>query len=474
MYSITFFRCFQPVTWRQKLLPIFKRYLNSSETATALRPFYFAVHPDLFGRYPKERSVNEESLKILHEYVSSLKTRQSLTKQPINLVFYIRDPNNQKRFKDIKITLKSNDIRKTVSTILQSCGLPLDYINTVPVQQKSQGIKWHLFNDELDWNNKADEKYKAPTQRSLRKWLEENYERVRTNQEASHLAQMEIDRLCEQIVSRVGVKTVRWENVWGNRHYIACLRTFSHLTESQPERMRNTMEGRTLIFGNETGVNLHGEIVLGSEDVTTEWINLLKWVHAYDPMIERLPKMEQELSGLLNSIQIVRRQKREFVMAQNYEVLLNKMLNSLRRCQDIVAKELGDQDLSHLALVVECESGPLALSNCGQLLIPASIPATIMIKFIVENSNRAATFLIDAKMHRFYLEQILDHCSNCLNVTSLQHDDAITPQQMTECCQRLLDSRHVINPLLQRARIKVSTFYTVMNDGEITIPWNWI
>lgn len=80
---------------------------------------------------------------------------------------------------------------------------------------------------------------------------------------------------------------------------------------------------------------------------------LLKSVHAYDPMIERLPRMEQELSRLLNDIRIERRQKREFVMAQNYEVLLNKMLNSLRRCQGVARHKLGDQDLSHLVMVVE-------------------------------------------------------------------------------------------------------------------------
>ena len=32
--------------------------------------------------------------------------------------------------------------------------------------------------------------------------------------------------------------------------------------------------GRTLVFGNVTGVNLHGEVVLGSEDVRTEWIRV--------------------------------------------------------------------------------------------------------------------------------------------------------------------------------------------------------
>ena len=63
--------------------------------------------------------------------------------------------------------------------------------------------------------------------------------------------------------------------------------------------------------------------------------------------------MEEELSHLLRNIQIVRRQKQEFVMAQTYEVLLNKMLNYLRRSQDHVTQQLGDQDLSHLVMVVE-------------------------------------------------------------------------------------------------------------------------
>ena len=63
--------------------------------------------------------------------------------------------------------------------------------------------------------------------------------------------------------------------------------------------------------------------------------------------------MENELSSLLNNMRIMRREKREFVMAQTYEVLLNKMLNSLRRSQSLVEHMLGSQDLSNLVLVVE-------------------------------------------------------------------------------------------------------------------------
>ena len=80
---------------------------------------------------------------------------------------------------------------------------------------------------------------------------------------------------------------------------------------------------------------------------------LLQSIHAHDPMIERFPRMENELSSLLNNMRIMRREKREFVMAQTYEVLLNKMLNSLRRSQSLVEHMLGSQDLSNLVLVVE-------------------------------------------------------------------------------------------------------------------------
>lgn len=31
------------------------RYMTTTEVSTALRPFYFTVHPDLFGQYPSQR-----------------------------------------------------------------------------------------------------------------------------------------------------------------------------------------------------------------------------------------------------------------------------------------------------------------------------------------------------------------------------------------------------------------------------------
>jgi len=51
---------------------IIRRSLSSSQVSTALRPFYFLVHPDLFGRWPQEQAVNEASLKQLKSYLKSV------------------------------------------------------------------------------------------------------------------------------------------------------------------------------------------------------------------------------------------------------------------------------------------------------------------------------------------------------------------------------------------------------------------
>ena len=72
--------------------------ITSSEALRALRPFYLAVHPDLFAHHPQERSTNEDSLKRLNSYLDALEsgcgqghvTTHALRPKPIHLTFFIR------------------------------------------------------------------------------------------------------------------------------------------------------------------------------------------------------------------------------------------------------------------------------------------------------------------------------------------------------------------------------------------------
>ena len=80
--------------------------LTSQEVATALRPFIFSIHPDRFWRYPKEKNVNEASLKKLNEFLESNRNRSATGNETVT--FYMQNNNNNKNaLKVVEIKLNS-------------------------------------------------------------------------------------------------------------------------------------------------------------------------------------------------------------------------------------------------------------------------------------------------------------------------------------------------------------------------------
>uniref|UniRef100_A0A2K6T1U3 T cell activation inhibitor, mitochondrial n=1 Tax=Saimiri boliviensis boliviensis TaxID=39432 RepID=A0A2K6T1U3_SAIBB len=78
----------------EKILPHwfpYSRALSGAEAVNALRPFYFAVHPDFFGQHPIEREVNENSLKRLSVYLENLQKPGFKSLKPTQLTFYVRE-----------------------------------------------------------------------------------------------------------------------------------------------------------------------------------------------------------------------------------------------------------------------------------------------------------------------------------------------------------------------------------------------
>ena len=61
-----------------------------------------------------------------------------------------------------------------------------------------------------------------------------------------------------------------------------------------------------------------------------------------------------------------------------------------------------------------------------------------------------------------------------LELSELTKDATVSPQQMTACCQRLVDQHWTFLSSLEGCRVRISHYYTVMQDGQICIPWDWI
>ena len=133
------------------------RHVSSNQVSSALRPFYFAVHPDLFGQHPVERCVNENSLKVLNNHIETLMLTGAVP--ATRLKFYLRKNGVVGKFEPVHISLVGQkNVKDTLRSILSACKLPTDYVDALPTastvppktgfkiqDQPSQGISNPIF-----------------------------------------------------------------------------------------------------------------------------------------------------------------------------------------------------------------------------------------------------------------------------------------------------------------------------------------
>lgn len=136
---------FKSPSWNQ-LPPRFVVQTRALTIQTALRPFFFMVHPDLFGNHPREREVNENSLQVLSAYLESLDKGYAPRTQQSSISFYLRNKDTNKKsdksFKLVSVPLnqQQRDAKTFVRNILKICDLSRDDIDKVD-QLKSRSPK---------------------------------------------------------------------------------------------------------------------------------------------------------------------------------------------------------------------------------------------------------------------------------------------------------------------------------------------
>nr|KAF6335870.1 T cell activation inhibitor, mitochondrial [Pipistrellus kuhlii] len=127
------------------------RAFSGAEAVNALRPFYFAVHPDFFGQHPREREVNENSLQRLSVYLENLQKPGFKSLKPTQLTFYVREtdqnssdghePFSTLGFRTVKFTLHTRDLQSTVLYILNSCSLSVEHVQSLNSNVRPQPPK---------------------------------------------------------------------------------------------------------------------------------------------------------------------------------------------------------------------------------------------------------------------------------------------------------------------------------------------
>ncbi|XP_060680220.1 T-cell activation inhibitor, mitochondrial isoform X3 [Hemiscyllium ocellatum] len=421
--------------------------LSVAEAVNALRPFYFAVHPDFFGQYPREREVNENSLKQLNSYLECMQRPGRKTLQPTKLTFYIRDtssdPNapqhhvNTSGFRPVTFTLQNKDLLSVVVTILKSCSLSTDHVQDAQIDKGlPQQTGTIPFGRPIRW----DKTYYTVT----------GYRDP--EEELDCTVHME--------------PALGWQRSWGVAHRCSQLHSLARFIQQNSPELHN-IKGCTLIFADNSGMNAAGQIMLGTVDVHHHWAKLLERLPIYYDLHSHLSVLKERTSYLLGDVELIYDEDLQpTVMLEDYYRMLKTFYQNLIVIQPL----FHPRSLKGLQIILQNDSSAPSLLKAGQLSIPVTCDPTTLQWFIQAHSQRARTYLRKEEELELKQKTLIRDCTERFGLQRLYKEPSVSSQQMVKCCQRLLEG-HIGE--LQGMHLCISHFYTVLQDGDLCVPWDW-
>ncbi|KAL7732823.1 hypothetical protein ACLKA6_005957 [Drosophila palustris] len=462
---------------------MFRRAL-SSDLTTALRPFYFAVHPDLFGQHPEQRQTNENSLKLLSAHLEALYQHSYPNEDAKVLKFYVRESTSAEKrdsFKLVQIRMDkgTRDPQRFIQNLLESCNLSTDYIKTVKptMQQKPQESMANQPSHDYHYNMEfADFERRVRNEAASRRpvlstWLAENAATARQRAKETAKLEVEIDKLKDVLVKDLQLSDARYECGWNIEHYRGCLKSLQRLTQTHRAEL-STLRNRVVVFAPFTGISLEGYVMLFTGDVQSNWIDFIKNIPQHDSYLNVVPLYELALSQVLRGMQIGRRKFMPKTQARGYANYLMKVTTSLN---DFLSKQAYPDKwpakLQEFTIVVESEAGPLMVSPTGQFITPATCPGAILVDFITQNMKLAHERMAKYATDKYLEQNLIEECIRELKLQALTKDDAVTPDKMISA---LTDLRRCQPQHFEHLKLHISHYYSVLTDGIVCIPWDFM
>ncbi|XP_017333597.2 T-cell activation inhibitor, mitochondrial isoform X1 [Ictalurus punctatus] len=466
------------------------RTLSGADTVNALRPFYFAVHPDFFGQHPREREVNENSLKRLNGYLESLQKPGFRSVKPTKLTFYLREVRGETEsnndvlcsgFRLVTFTLQAKDVLCAVVDVLKSCSLSVEHMQgllTARAQSQNsaqQGgtpfyrpIKWdktyYAFTGFRDPEEELEQAKKVETTLSL--WLRNNEPEATKKQKASIPRRAELNRLKRELIEKLGLLDIRWQRKWGVAHRCCQMQSLSRLSSQNPEAMHN-LRGHTVVFTDQSGMNVSGHVMLGTMDVHHQWTKLFERLPSYSRLLQQTEWLKDRISFLLGGMQVIHMERVGLALPleDHYSTLntFHKRLLPHRLA-------LHPRSLQGLAMTLENDRSSPSLHEMGHFIVPTMYDPVYLQNFLQSNAQEAHRRLQHKLQLQVEEEDVVSICVQGLSLQSLSKEPSVSSSQMIPCCRRLIEER---SPYMQGLHLCVSHFYSVMQDGDLCIPWDW-
>ncbi|XP_053121703.1 T-cell activation inhibitor, mitochondrial [Hemicordylus capensis] len=465
------------------------RALSGADAVNALRPFYFAVHPDFFGQHPREREINENSLKRLNGYLENLQKPGFRTFKPTQLTFYVREreqnPSKVQEsfgasgFRAVSFTLRTRDLLSTVLDILNSCSLSTEHVPSLNgnadtrSNQRAQGtfrrpIKWdktyYSFTGFKDPEEELEQAQRMET--TLRSWLNNNQKSAVKKLKDSLPLRKELDRLKDELSQQLQLSDIRWQRSWGVAHRCSQLHSLSRLAQQSPEAPRNA-KGRTVIFTDRSGMSAAGYVMLGTMDVHHHWTKIFERLPSYSALQRKVLLLEDRISHLLGGIQVTYIEELQpMLTVEEYYSTLDSFHNRVRNSR----LPFHPRSLCGLQMILESDRYAPSLHELGHFIIPTVCDPAALQWFIIAKAQQARENLKRKEELMVLEKELIEASAERFDLQRLYKEPSVSSVQMIHSCNRLLKASL---PYLQGMRLCISHFYSVLQDGDLCIPWNW-
>uniref|UniRef100_A0A0N4Z192 DUF4461 domain-containing protein n=1 Tax=Parastrongyloides trichosuri TaxID=131310 RepID=A0A0N4Z192_PARTI len=468
------------------LLNLFRfKSFTAQQAASALRPFYFEVHPDRFAKDPIVRQKNEKNLQMFNGYLNELFPTPK-KQRAIEVHFSIKCKKTEK-FKNITIPLSSNDPRKIVRTALEKCDLNTDKVPkpkedekrntndlyTSPTDKMNADMIWRELHSEYYRNRKK----KKPSSNELLNALSKNrevvFEKMKTWENMQEVCKDEIEHLKRVI----GITSVVWNLSWEQAYMKRCLMGVSFMYRDANNSIKKdiilSLNKCILMFGRGSYVTCDGNIQFGADDVPQKWLEVCMSSSIRRKELTVLDELHKKLSNLFGegSKLIYHKDNSLSKTVHEYKTLYlrlsNKSKSEISELQNL---------LDGITLEVVSAYDELNINKRGHLFIPCNVEFVFLKEYIKNNIGISKRLSENYTSKMVEAENLRNTCQRILRLKTLTWDDNILIEDLRKCIERLEKSDESIKNLIKGMNVTISTnpTITVLNDGTISIPVDWV
>lgn len=207
--------------------------------------------------------------------------------------------------------------------------------------------------------------------------------------------------------------------------------------------------------------------MLGTMDVHHQWTKLFERLPSYRSLFQRSDWLKERISHLLGGIQVIHieRMGPALPLEEHYSTLhtFHKRLLPQRL-------SLHPRSMQGLTMSLENDRSTPCLHEMGHFIIPTLCDTLQLQNFLQSQAQEARKRMRRKDKLEAEEEDIILCCLQDLSLHSLSKEPSVSSSQMIPCCRRLMEER---SPQMQGLHIYISHFYSVMQDGDLCIPWDW-